>query len=114
MSSVMARLLAWLLVVLAVLMPMAAQAGAMSGAPHERAAGCHGHGEPDSIPAQTSHQCCQSGHDQAVLRAPHLPQSELQVVERVSSEFAQVLGVIVGSFAVVFSDESPGVVPLRI
>jgi hypothetical protein len=67
-----------LLMVVAIAAPLGAQDWSNAPAPSERPAGCHGHGDPPPAAPQ-SHQCCQSGHDAAVLLPSSAPQVWLQV-----------------------------------
>ena len=67
--------------------PMAAQALTVERNDPERPAGCHEETGQPPTPAPTSHQCCQSSHDFAIVQQRFIEQGGLGVVSPIS--FAQ-------------------------
>ena len=106
--------------VLAVMIAAGANALAMPtigvmARPHKRPAGCHDHGGKGSVPAPQSYQCCQTGHNVALVRVSCLPHLASQVAEMLADE-PQIAAPTGRSWepVTVFSGDSPGPTPLRI
>lgn len=94
--------------------PLGEQGLVASAGAHERPAGCHEDSGKPPAPGPTSHQCCQGGHDFAILQPTPGPSLEVSALVQFSRT-AVVLVVLscLPKLAIV-SGDPPIASPLRV
>jgi hypothetical protein len=109
------KTLVFLLLAAMITAPLAAQDLRPDVSSHQRPAGCHDDGNIP-VPGPTSHSCCQSGHDVAMLpQASCLDLSSQAAVPLMHSERTIVFVVLSGfSNLAIVSGDPPVTSPLRI
>lgn len=109
---VISNLLVLLLLVAVVGLSVAGQTAAMTAS--EKPAGCHHHGKPDSAP-QPAYQCCQSGHNSAILQASHSPDLQVRGWMKAGVPFSAAReSASVNALHIQATGDPPGNLPIRI
>jgi hypothetical protein len=94
--------------------PLAGQALLASAGAQERPAGCHEDSRKPPAPGPTSHQCCQGGHDSAILLPTPGPSLEVAaLVQFPQGSFALAVLSSLPNLATV-SGDPPIASPLRV
>ena len=106
-----------LTVMFAVQVQVAGQDASLMVRAHARPAACHQHDGAGPIPQPVSYQCCQSGHDTAILQssaASHLDHFYLTVPDERDHIFAPCSSVRSPSTLATSSAGPPNLTPLRV
>jgi len=110
------KTLVLLLMAAVIAAPLEAQASLTSAGTKDRPAGCHEDGPMVPAPGPSSHQCCQSGHDAAILRPSSAPGLALQVSVLVHFSAGAVALAVANSLSnlEIVSADPPIQPPLRV
>ena len=110
------KMLVFLLLAAVITAPLAAQGLRPDGPSHERPAGCHEDAGNVPAPGPTSHNCCQGGHDLAILQQSSTLPSPLQLAAQVDFMPHSVAAAEPGDFLnlVIVSGDPPILSPLRV
>ena len=116
MSSRLTQLLALALLIAVAANALAMQTTVVAPRPHQRLAGCHGHGSKSSGPAPERYQCCQTGHNVAFVQDSLSPQLISHAAEILLPDEPRISARPGGGWdiAAMLSGGSPGLTPLRI
>jgi len=94
--------------------PVAALTFSASRTPHQRPAGCHDEGNKTPAPEPVTHQCCQSGHDAAVVQKAHPPSLVASAILTLTAAEPTTLSPRLPASQPIQSGAPPGLTALRI
>jgi hypothetical protein len=102
--------------VLAIVLLMTAPAVFSMPAPHQAPAGCHEHARRAPSPEPVSYQCCQTGHNAAVLTNAPNARPLFFVSEALAPETFLFSAIGIDGFCQLLTSSSspPGSTPLRV
>lgn len=93
--------------------------GAILPASPETYAGCPEHGQPPPVPSQNSshHECCQAGHQSAIVRESvscRMPSLSLEIASQSGQSLILEHLFDVRARGIAFPDKPPSAAPIRI